>query len=162
MTLADQAIPEPDEMFNRIENLMAELTRMMDNLENGNATNNFTDHFTNSTHLTNNNTYQLINSANNINFNSTTNILNSNNNSRIHALANPNLQQTISFHQANHISQSLSRSQHLKFAQHLHSISEQNALTPGDKSENLESKAVSQFSLFFQNENSQINQSHHS
>ena len=155
-------MPDSEEMFNRIENLMAELTRMMDNLENVNATNNFTGHFTNSTHLTNNNTYQLINSANNINFNSTyTNILNSNNNSRLGAFQNPNLQQTISMHQGNReASKSFSRSHQPKNTQHLYNYSEQNALTPNDKSENQESKGVSHFSMLFQNENSHMNQSH--
>jgi len=162
-TLGEQMVPESDEMFNRIENLMAELTRMMDNLENVNATNNFTGHFTNSTHLTNNNTYQLINSANNINFNSTyTNILNSQNNSRVNAFHNTNLQQTLSMHQIGNrdASKSFSRSHQPKNVQNLHNYSEQNALTPNDKSDNQESKAISQFSLFFQNENSHMNNSH--
>ncbi len=163
-TIGEQIVPDSEEMFNRIENLMAELTRMMDNLDNVNATNNFTGHFTNSTHLTNNNTYQLINSANNIHFNTTyTNILNSNNNSRVNALQNTNLQQTLSMHQIGGNrdgSKSFSRSHQPKNAQNLHNYSEHNALTPNDKSDNQESKAISQFSLFFQNENSHMNNSH--
>lgn len=52
----------------------------METMENNsnNVTKNFTGHFTNSPNQTNNATYQLINSNNNINFTA-----NSNNNSRI-------------------------------------------------------------------------------
>ncbi|EAR85274.2 hypothetical protein TTHERM_00470470 (macronuclear) [Tetrahymena thermophila SB210] len=75
-----------DNMLNRIEGLMTELTRLMDNLEimQNNVTNNITCQLSNTTN-TNNQTYHLLNSNPNINFNNTfTNILGgSHNNSNI-------------------------------------------------------------------------------
>jgi hypothetical protein len=156
-----------DEMFNKIEYLMGELTRMMDSLEsiNNNVTNNFTGHFTNSTNLTNNNTYQLINSVNNINFNTTyTNILNSNNNSRLNnpnpATSQQNKDLILQSNQLKENSKSFSRSSNNKKDQNPNDKSD-NAFSPRDKSENLQSQAVSQFSLFFRDDNSHINNSNH-
>jgi len=153
---------------------MSELTRMMDNLENMNATKEFTGHFTNSTNLTNNQTYQLITSANNINFNANTtypNILNSNNNSRL----NPQVQHQIhpkdtskvlsrSFNplDSNKKSQANSssileilRTFGVKGQQNPGNTSEQTVYSPKDKSINNESKGG--YSLLFQNETSQHN-----
>lgn len=82
---------ESEELLNRIENLMVELTRMMDNLENINnnnvTNNNFTYQLTNSTNNFNNNTYHLLNSANNINLNS---ILNNQSNNLSNIVPNIN------------------------------------------------------------------------
>jgi len=174
---------QSDEMINKIEYLMGELTRMMDSLENvnNNVTGNYTGHFTNSTNLTNNNTYQLINSVNNINFNTTyTNILNSHNNSRVNPpiSSNTNKEQILSSN-PNHPTKENSKSfsgggsAHKK-DQNPNNNSENNGLScpidksgfsardksgfsPRDKSENLQSQAISQFSIFFRDENSHSN-----
>ena len=91
---ADFTNNESEELLNRIENLMVELTRMMDNLENINnnnvTNNNLTYQFTSSTSNLNNNANHLINSANNINFNSLLNSY-SNNLSNIVSNINNNL-----------------------------------------------------------------------
>lgn len=91
MSLQNPANNESEELLNRIENLMVELTRMMDNLENVNHTNvtngNLTYQLTNSTSNFNNNTYHLMNSANNINFNS---ILNNQSNNLSNIVPNIN------------------------------------------------------------------------
>lgn len=92
LSIPNPANNESEELLNRIENLMVELTRMMDNLENVNHTNvtgsNLTYQLTNNTSNFNNNTYHLMNSANNINFNS---LLQGNNLSNIVPNINNNL-----------------------------------------------------------------------
>jgi hypothetical protein len=131
---------------------MGELTRMMDNLENANVTNNFTGHFTNSTSQTNNVTYQLINSANNIKFDSTyTNILNSNNNSRLNQPGSQ-LGQASTQNPLRDNSKSFSRSSKIKG---------RNPSEPLDQSSHNKSdneRGTSHYSMLFKNESSHHNE----